>query len=92
MGRKVFLKTSGPFVCDTLTSGRLSLDEGVAAQLLFTSTLAPMSCLFDMPIVRNNYSTPTTRDKGEIPFELDLEAFSTGGLDNELVVTNDWTP
>jgi hypothetical protein len=92
MGRKVFLKTRGPFVCDTLTSGRKALDEGVAAQLLFTSTLDPMSCLFNMPIVRNNYETPATKSKGEIPFELDLEAFSTGGLDNELVVTNDWTP
>lgn len=83
------MQTSNPFTTDTIDDAEQMLTTGFGSVLTFTQ--GGMSTSFGMAKLRNNYRSPTIRGKGEIPLELDMEAFSS--LANaELAVTHDDTP
>jgi len=90
-GRVVSLRTESPFTTTTIDDAETLLNTGGAGSLVLTHTADSFSASFTFPHLRNNYKTPTIRGRGEIPLELNLEAFRTGGS-GELVVVNDFTP
>lgn len=89
-GRLVTMKTDNPFTTTTIADAKTLLNTGAAGSLVFTHSDDSFSTSFSFAHLRNNYKTPTTAGRGEIPLELNLEAFKTSGAD-ELVVVNDYT-
>jgi hypothetical protein len=90
-GRLVTLKTENPFTATTIDDAEAMLSAGVAANLLFTHSDDSFTTNFQFAHLRNNYKTPTVGGRGEIPLELNMEAFRTSST-AELIVVNDFTP
>lgn len=89
-GRRVSLEGTLPFTCDTLDES-LSLynTQGTAElQLLSPKDDPTFHAAFVLPYARNEFETPTNRNKADLPLKVNLLGFASAGND-ELVVTND---
>lgn len=88
-GRRISLKAQAAFTTTSLADAVTALNSGVSGSLVLTN--GNMSTSFAFPHLRNNYVAPAIRGQGEIPLQLELEAFRTSGS-AELVVTHDDNP
>jgi hypothetical protein len=92
-GREITLGMRTPLNSTTIAMANDIHDVGEAAQFVFTHTATPgCSMTINIPRVRNMYETPVTRNKGEIPMQLNLEATRIDGATPEINIINDHTP
>lgn len=88
-GRQVNLQVVNPFLTATESDAFGLYSTGMAGSLKFTSGNASID--FQFPDLRNFYKTPTVRGKGEIPIELNLQAFNSAATTYEIRAVNDST-
>lgn len=87
--RLVRLQVTGPFTESTLGDAEFLNTTPYGGVLTLTN--ASVATTFTFPSLLNVFKTPTAKNKGEMPLELNLEAYRTTGS-AEIVVTNDSTP
>ncbi len=88
-GRQVNLQVVNPFTADMESDSFDLYSVGMTGSLKFTA--GALSLDFQFPDLRNFYKTPTVRSKGEIPLELNLQAFRTAATAYEIRAVNDST-